>query len=662
MTGAVASLQDLVAINLRYDAGAEALHVRAVAQLVAKVLFSGGKGVSKTAKDLSKEGASVLSVRKIAVPVVETALAFLRGRGLAREYKGRWQLTDDGHAAIESDVLRADKRLAGVLQRHFPKRIDGVKVRSWFRDACIAFYGEYGSQWAASLGRKGGAGPITAATLEGILKGATKRSGLQSEGDALTTGFRSFLASEQHDDIEHNWSLCQAMLAAKLVAANIGPDPITARDFRDSIVLLDTNVLIVTALERHRLAKPLIELAKALNQIGVRLGLIHRTRDEYVGVVVHIKDEAMRLVSRLPMPVIRGARDPFIETALQRYCSSPEDFERFFDEIVDPPTSIDDTAPIELLDDPETAAFAEKGATDEALKHQIEQVWATLRPRRRKTSHAIQHDASLTAVAEELRKRGRRCWILTLDRTMHEHSLRRVGPHEPPMWVSLDALIQVLAVDSTGPSVEPADFAPLMATIINHQCEPALGTYTSEDLGILLDVEDRCADLPVEKVKEIAVMVARSRLSGSQKDDPELQLQVRRAFQRGKMALEQQLQETGAALRAKGQELERETKRRVSAETVFVGDKAKSLKTRAKRKALLYAFGLLGIAIVLGVGALLATKALVPGRVNSTFVQTLLAIGAPAIGAFVGIFKWVLPRLRRELSDAEALARRQLEE
>src|SRR5260370_3147499 len=132
MTGNVASLQDLVAINLRYDAGAEALHVRAVAQLVAKVLFAGGKGVSRTAKDLSKEGASVLSVRKIAMAIVETALAFLPTRGLAREYKGRWQLTDNSHVAIESDVLRAEKRLAGVLDRHFPRRIDQLKLRSWF--------------------------------------------------------------------------------------------------------------------------------------------------------------------------------------------------------------------------------------------------------------------------------------------------------------------------------------------------------------------------------------------------------------------------------------------------------------------------------------------------------------------------------------------------
>jgi hypothetical protein len=655
------TLQDLVAVNLRYDAGAEALHTRAVAQLLAKVLFAGGRGVSRRAKDLAKEGAKVIGVAKIATPLVESALAFLRGLSFAREHEGRWLLTDEGYAAITSDVQRTEKRLAGVLDRHFPQRIDRERLGGWFREASTALYGEYGSQWAASLARKGGAGPITPGTLAGILRGATQRAGLQAEDEALAAGFRSFLASGHPEDIEHNWSLCQAMLASRLVAANIGPDPITARDFRDSRVLLDTNVLIVTALERHRLAKPLVELAKALNQIGARLGFIHRTRDEYVGVVVYIKDQAMRLVSRLPLQVVREAHNPFIETAVKRYCSSPEDFERFFEELIDPPTSIDDTARIELLDDPEIAAYAEKGAADESLKRQIEYVWTTLRPKRRKTSHAIEHDASVTAVAEELRKRGQLCWILTLDLTMHVHSLRRVGPHEPPMWVGLDALIQVLAVDSAGPNLDPADFAPLMAAIIQHQCEPMMGTYTTEDLGILLDVEERCADLPEGRVKEIAVMVARSRLSGRQKDDPELQLQVRRAFQKGKMALEQQLQETSAALRARGRELERETKRRVSAETVLVSDRVKALKRRAWLRAGMLGAGLLGVAGVLGIGALLVTKALVPGRVDATFVQTLLAIGAPAIGALTLVFKRIVPRLRRELRDAENLATKQLE-
>jgi hypothetical protein len=655
-----AALQDLVAINLRYDAGAEALHIRAVAQLVAKVLFAAGRGVSRRVKDLAKEGAKVLGVKQIPTPLVESALGFLKSHRAAKDYRGRWMLTDEGYEAIDGDVQRAEKRLDGVLERHFPQRIDKTKLKSWFRDACTAFYGEYGTQWAASLGRRSGAAPITAATLTGILNATTKRFALQSENDSLIAGFHSFLASGQADDIEHNWSLCQAMLASRLVAANIGPDPITVRDFRDSTVLLDTNVLIVTALERHRLAKPLSELAKALNEIGAHLRYVHRTRDEYVGVLIHIKDQAMRLVSRFPMRVIREARDPFIDTALQRFCTSPEDFERFFGEVVDPPTSIDGTARIELFDDPEIAGFAEKGAADANLKQDIERVWNTLRPKRKKTTHAIEHDASVTAVAEALRKRGERCWILTLDRTMHEHSLKRVGPHEPPMWISLDALIQVLAVDSAGPNVDPADFAPLMATIIHHQCEPVLGTYTAEDLAVLLDVEDRCADLPEEKVKAIAVMVARNRLSGKQKDDPELQLEVRRAFQKAKLGLEEQLEASGAELRARGQQLERETRRRVSAETLFVTGRVKGLRERAVWGAVLRSLGLLGLAAVLSAGAFVATKSLVPEGYGATFVQTIATIGAPAIGALLLIFRSVIPRLRRDLREVEGKARQEL--
>src|SRR5205085_1515507 len=154
MTSSKPSLRDLVAVNLRYDPGVEALNIRAIAQLVAKILFAAGRAVSKSPRELAREGANVIKVSKIAVSQVESSLLFLKNLRFAKEYEGRWLLTDEGYAAVEADVGRAEKRVAGVLDRHFAHRIDRTKLTEWFRDACISFYGEYGSQWAAALARK----------------------------------------------------------------------------------------------------------------------------------------------------------------------------------------------------------------------------------------------------------------------------------------------------------------------------------------------------------------------------------------------------------------------------------------------------------------------------------------------------------------------------
>jgi hypothetical protein len=652
--------RNLVAVNLRYDAGAAALNARAVAQLLAKVLFSEGRNVSKAEAELSKSTSALFGLRRLAPSLVREGLQLLERQRLARESHGRWLLTKSGYDGILDDVTRATARTDSVLSRHFPKRIERAKLERWFQDACVAFYELYGAQWAASLGRKRAPKAITRESLASILESATARNDFVSERGVLETGFHEFLASQERDDIEHNWSLGQAMLAAQLVAANIGPDPLTARELHGTLLLLDTNALLVTALEEHRLAGHLNELGRALLEINACVGLNQRRREEYVAAVDNRRRDTRKVVEAFELPVLEGTGDEFLDTAIARGCRTVSDFEGFFDAVLDPPTELAEGVPIKEVDDPDVASLAERGAADTSLVDNIIATWATQR-RRPKSRSAAQHDAALTSVAEGLRAKGQPCVVVTLDRTMYEVALRRAGPHDVPVWLTLDGLIQILAVDGAGPAIDPAEFAPLMASIIRHQVEPVLDTYTAADLAMVLEIEDRCAALPAEAARSIAVLVARARYAGRDRMDNELQLDVRRAFQGQKMDLAERLEESRADARSKDVQVRRAVTKAATASDLYIGAEVREIRRAVVRRAVVKGIWGIAAALILVIAALWLAGQTASMRKIPEFIQALLGFVAPAVAVVGWLARSVIPSARHEWLNAAITAQSQLD-
>jgi hypothetical protein len=363
--------------------------------------------------------------------------------------------------------------------------------------------------------------------------------------------------------------------------------------------------------------------------------------------------------------VLRNSGDPFIQTALDRNCRTETDFSEFFEGLLDPPTSLPGGTAIEAAQEPEINELADRGRLDNKLKEEIEVVWARLRGRK-KSRRATEHDAALTAVAEGLNASKRKCAVLTLDRTMHEHALNRAGQNAPPLWLSLDALIQVLAADSAGPGVDPTAYAPLMSSIIRHQCEPVLNTYTTEDLGIVLDIEERCAALPEQSVQRIANIVARARLSGRQRTDPELQLQVRRAFQSDRVdeqvALRDRLQQGDAAIRTRDAQLAHEASLRRKARSAFIATRSRELRRAAAWTAVVRIALSAVLGSALAFGALRATHYLLPTGSAAELVAMFLSLAAPAFSVFGYIWRSVLPAWRLAKNSAETVAAEEVDD
>ncbi len=540
-------LNELITVNLRYTPGARPLKNRAISQMAAKVLYTLPSNKTATVEEVSDDIAVVVGVDKVPVDDTKEALRFLKSIGFAVDEGEEWRLSAKGNKEIEIDFVQSRALINSILERHFPQAIPEIQITTWFRDACVEYFGRYGTYWASSItGEITKAAPATASLRNIITITVNKRAIDQKYVDALTNGFTKFINSNDQRDIDGMWYFGQAMFAARLMAARVGADPLTTSLIKNAIFLLDTNVLIISCLEAHRLATSFKSLSKALKKLNIKLMFLPITQVEYKHAMLKAREDTVRVISRYSAGVYVNVKDAFTRTAIGRGCKNIKDFEDFFDEIVITPSKIDDEQ-VELCQDEELIRAAEQGAVNEDLLHQVAEVWKSLKNRDKPENNVI-HDASLMYAVEDANARNLRYWALSLDRSMNLLASRRSGKHELPYWVTLDALLQILAVELAGPSLQAENFGPLMATILENEMQPMPGTFETRDLAWLLDIEERCADLSEEQVVTCATIINQARLTGKKHDDPELQLDVQRAFQGDRLDLAKEVSTTKADL------------------------------------------------------------------------------------------------------------------
>jgi len=233
-----------------------------------------------------------------------------------------------------------------------------------------------------------------------------------------------------------------------------------------------------------------------------------------------------------------------------------------------------------MCEDERIILAADQGTTNAELLHQVADAWRSMRPYD-KPENTVMHDTALMSAVEDARTRGQRCWVLTTDQTMSLLSARRSGKYGMPSWVTLDALLQILALDLAGPSVQAEDFGPLLSAVIKNEAQPIRGTYTVQDLAWLLDIEERCADLGEEQIKTCAAMVTQARLTGKRSNDPELQLAIQRVFQGERLELVTEISTTKSDLAVTKRDLELETAKAQELRKALISERTAKLRREA---------------------------------------------------------------------------------
>jgi hypothetical protein len=537
----------LITVNLRHGEVSAPLRARAFAQLIQKVLFLNKDGIDL--EGIRASVAKIVAAPNVAERSIHDAILLLcdHERVIEKTKNGKWHLCEARHKEIQQTIERTEQRRIHLLQRHFPASITEKLLRNWFEDACIAFFTEYGDLIVSLLSR--GATPELekhSFELNQILKIVIEKHGLKEHEEQLLAGFEGFIKSSDRQEQEELMNIAQAMIASRFVASDIGGDPLALEEFKMATILLDTNVLFAITLEKNRITKSLEALGGALRIIEANLKFVYPTKEEYENTVAYHRGQIMIAVENFSIDILNGADNLFLRTALARSCVSREDFERFFNEVKYPPKEFSNGTPIALIDDPSIKAMAKDGMKDVKLKREIRVSPSPTRRNRPKGENSVNHDAALVYIVEGERRQKKNFWVLTLDSGMQKLSATRAGIHGLPLWISVEALLQVLAIDSGGTGIDPTDFAPLFSRILDTEYIPSHETYTVEDLCLIVERENRIISLPDEKIKETVCKIRRAILQGKKRNDPELTLIIQREFQGYRLESDEELRKAKA--------------------------------------------------------------------------------------------------------------------
>jgi hypothetical protein len=137
-------------------------------------------------------------------------------------------------------------------------------------------------------------------------------------------------------------------------------------------------------------------------------------------------------------------------------------------------------------------------------------------------------------------RRTERTWILTRDGSLGAFSKAFPELGDYPLSISLETLVNLLAVNDSGTEAESTDFGHVFAAIAAHRVFP--GTVMQvEDLTRLIDVEAQFAELPADEIDSMARRVNKLRFDGA--SDGDVAIEINRTFQRYKRKFETQLEE-----------------------------------------------------------------------------------------------------------------------
>ena len=525
--------QYLTTIYLKYGSWAQPLRVIAFSDLTAKTLYASGDPLTHT--QISEGVSTVLGIKNVDSSHITKALKHLLELGKVRNTKGKWSLTDEAKQEIEDDINSASTLVKKILSKHFTKKVQIDLLSNWFRHASSEFFGYYSESWLKTVCRGIKQQRYRNKYIHQLLNPSIKKYNLQRFHQELVDGFISFISSEDTSEQSFIMSMVHATFASQLVASDVGVDPIGLEEIRGSTFLLDTNILFALSLEGHSIWPSLNELGSALKALGCKIGYLYITREEYSRALASKKQEVLSLLKSFEdSDIVKDARDDFIITANAKGCTQIEDYEKFFQDISVLPKKFNTGLKVDLIDDDVIVESVQSGEKDTQLQGRVKSYAQTYRPKGRKipkSQLSAVHDASLIKVVEGERKRSNKMWVLTRDKTLHMLAAHQADPREFPTVISVDALIEILALNGAGPDFDSTKFAPLLTNIVLNQFAPATDTYQTTDLIWFLQVMDKASELPTEDVKQVATEISKARTQGKNIQDTELQVMINRLVQ-----------------------------------------------------------------------------------------------------------------------------------
>jgi len=645
----------LHAMYLKIDTASKSLAKNALSQLILKILFHYDKELSRD--EIKNEVNSILNAN-LKRDRIDDALILLVEEDKVKFENERYYLTTTRKGKIDVAYKEYNNRIMRIIEKFFtPVKSEKTAVRNWFETVTIQFFTEYKSEWIAEKAYK----TKKENSYEGlsrIIDTVTRkdRNIKDEDKDWLRKRYFKFFESSDDDVVSIFWDFGTCAFSSTLITANTSADKLSLDSFKNSVFILDTNILMYLHLEEGLFYKSYESLEKIFTFLNITPAVFKITRDEYVRTIGNKRDDILRIIQKYDEEVIDKLEDAFVKTARARQCVNPEDYEVFFDDLMDVPSVFVNSVQIKMIDDIELDSVIENGQEDEVLIQKLNEIFknrykikkngsngntqATIIKDKRK--RPLMHDAGLIAGAEYLRE-IQNCYILSRDITVKQYGIENVLRDEPAISIGLDSLISMLALDNGGIDIDPTNFKPLFANIIKLALIPERETFQLGDLARMLDVEEQISQLPSEEIIEIAKGVNRSKFLGV--DDEKITLELTRSFQNHKLKLKNDLD-----VSKKETLIEREEKNRIMVQSLkneealrktFREQLMKSYKNRLLKNRILFFL----IYPLLSTFVTLLIIYIPDAKINGKLVPIILGVLGNILAWALGNFFYVMPKV-----------------
>jgi len=543
----------LYAIYLKHDSASQSLEISALTQLIIKVLYSIKKPVNISL--ISKYIQDIIGVRVNNEKIIRS-LQEIKSRLSISNHKKLYKLRDNYRNKLDSIYIERDRRFNRVIDKYFNgAETDIEKIKKWFDDASIAYFCEFSSEWINGISTVGYRFNDKI-QLEEVFKAKKifKLNGIVRKDEKwLTEQYKKFLSSIDPDEVALLWDYGNSLFSSQIITSNEFIDKSITDMFKDSNIIFDTNILMRIGLEKDVYSESYSAIEIIFKKLNIKPIYFNITKKEYRIAISHKIEEIKAVREKYNYKVYSKSDDVFIQTALHRNCTEDEHYETFFRDIQEIPEKISSDLLIEERDYRELSEEIILGEESPIIKNSINEIYKS-KTKRDKKEASLRHDAGLVNGANFLRKEVP-SWILSRDSTIIQYAKNNEIRDDMPICISIDSLINLLAINDGFEGISESSFIPLFCNLVRTSVYPVDQVFQIEDLLYMKDIESQIADLPEEKIILIANEVNRNRIKGY--DTNKIALQLERDFQKAKLEIATELEDTTNRLINKNVENER---------------------------------------------------------------------------------------------------------
>lgn len=531
--------KQLSSICIEFDPNVKSLKKDAIMQLLIKIVCQQEARVPKS--KIWQDYKSIVKCDEASQAMIYSLIDELKGDEVKCK-DGLFYVSSAKKNAFMSNRTQEEQRTNDIIRKFFNRTAASPDtIKEWLNDSMIHFFKMYSEEWISDLHYRSQTLLSNKNSILDTIKRRTENNKSLPKEDIplLINGFSDMLLSRDIDVAAFMWTYGTTQFAAQLIKNSNALDQVTIDTFSGSTCILDTNILMNLGLEGGEYYSALNVIEKAFGKLNIAVKFLYITKEEYERTVHNKSREILSLVDNFERDVLKNTDDQYLQTALKRRCSRKEDFERFFGQLLTPPTVINKTVKVSLLDnDTELVSVVEEAQKDESLVSNYNNCYHSLTGKNKRIN-ALYHDVGLISGVNYLRSKGR-YFILSQDTAINRYSKNYPFKDNLPLAIKVDTLLNVLALSSYDNN--GSDYITLFADLIRMGLTTHKDKFTSAELSFVMERHQQFSNLPPESVIRISKEVHQMRLDGE--EDETINKKVIRLIQGEKIGIKEDLDAT----------------------------------------------------------------------------------------------------------------------